>query len=192
MGDERESLDPNDGLARYYGLRATKAALNRYTEGLAHEVAEHGIFINAMAPRGIVLTAGAKYVRDIARRNPPMFYFDFSNYFLMLRLAWGEKAPKARYYYLAVLLVAVPIVSTFHAICFALDALLFPDFKDVEVKTPVFMVGAAQQWHHFHPPFADQGRRAIQLLPVVRAVLPFSAPEEGDPLDRGLRRKTLE
>ncbi len=51
---------------------ATKAALDRYTQGLAHEVAEHDIFVNAMAPRDIVLTAGAEYVRDIARRNPDM------------------------------------------------------------------------------------------------------------------------
>jgi len=51
---------------------ATKAALDRYTEALAHEVAEHGVFVNAMAPVAIVLTQGADYVRDIARRNPDM------------------------------------------------------------------------------------------------------------------------
>jgi NAD(P)-dependent dehydrogenase (short-subunit alcohol dehydrogenase family) len=51
---------------------ATKAALDRYTEALAHEVAAHNIFVNAMAPVAIVLTQGADYVRDIARRNPDM------------------------------------------------------------------------------------------------------------------------
>jgi citronellol/citronellal dehydrogenase len=51
---------------------ATKAALDRYTEALAHEVAEHDIFVNAMAPVAIVLTQGADYVRDIARKNPDM------------------------------------------------------------------------------------------------------------------------
>jgi NAD(P)-dependent dehydrogenase (short-subunit alcohol dehydrogenase family) len=51
---------------------ASKAALDRYTQALAHEVAEHGIFVNAMAPVAIVLTQGADYVRDIARRNPDM------------------------------------------------------------------------------------------------------------------------
>jgi NAD(P)-dependent dehydrogenase (short-subunit alcohol dehydrogenase family) len=49
---------------------ATKAALNRYTEALAHEVAGDDIFINAMAPVAIVLTQGADYVRPIARKNP--------------------------------------------------------------------------------------------------------------------------
>lgn len=51
---------------------ATKAALDRYTEGLAHELAEHDIFVNSMAPVAIVLTQGAEYVRAIARKNPDM------------------------------------------------------------------------------------------------------------------------
>jgi NAD(P)-dependent dehydrogenase (short-subunit alcohol dehydrogenase family) len=51
---------------------ATKAALNRYSSGLAHEVAEHGIYVNTLAPENIVLTSAAEYVRDIARRNPDM------------------------------------------------------------------------------------------------------------------------
>jgi len=51
---------------------ATKAALDRYTIALAHEVAEYGIWVNAMAPTAIVLTQGADYVRDIGRRNPDM------------------------------------------------------------------------------------------------------------------------
>jgi NAD(P)-dependent dehydrogenase (short-subunit alcohol dehydrogenase family) len=51
---------------------ATKAALDRYTQALAHEIAEHDIFVNAMAPVAIVLTQGADYVRNIARNNPDM------------------------------------------------------------------------------------------------------------------------
>jgi NAD(P)-dependent dehydrogenase (short-subunit alcohol dehydrogenase family) len=51
---------------------ATKAALDRYSVALAHEVAEHDIFVNALAPVAIVLTQGADPVRDIARRNPDM------------------------------------------------------------------------------------------------------------------------
>ena len=51
---------------------ATKAALDRYTQGLAHEVAGAGIYVNTLAPENIVLTSGADYVRDIARRNPDM------------------------------------------------------------------------------------------------------------------------
>ncbi len=73
-----------------------------------------------------------------------MFFFDFANYFKMIRLAWNEKVPKARHYYLFVLLVAVPIVSSFHAICFLLDRLFYPDLRKVEVKAPIFMVGHAR------------------------------------------------
>ena len=51
---------------------ATKAALERYTEALAHELAEHDIFVNALAPVAIVLTQSADYVRNIARNNPDM------------------------------------------------------------------------------------------------------------------------
>lgn len=51
---------------------STKAALDRYTQGLGHEVAADGIYVNALAPENIVLTSGADYVRDIARRNPDM------------------------------------------------------------------------------------------------------------------------
>ena len=52
-----------------------------------------------------------------------IFYFDFGNYVKMVRLAWNEKAPKARYYYLAVLCLAVPVVSSLHALCFLLDGI---------------------------------------------------------------------
>ena len=73
-----------------------------------------------------------------------MFFFDFANYFKMIRLAWNEKVPKARHYYLAVLLLAVPIVSTFHAICFSLDRIVYPDLRKVEARAPIFIVGHAR------------------------------------------------
>lgn len=52
---------------------ATKAALNRYSEGLAHEVMADGVFVNSLAPVAIVLTQGAaRFVAHIARANPDM------------------------------------------------------------------------------------------------------------------------
>lgn len=52
---------------------ATKAALHRYSEGLAHEVCTDGIFVNVLAPVSIVLTQeAARFVGHIARRNPDM------------------------------------------------------------------------------------------------------------------------
>lgn len=95
-----------------------------------------------------------------------MFFFDFANYFKMIGLAWNEKVPKARHYYLAVLLIGVPIVSTFHAICFLLDRLFYPDLASVEVKAPIFMVGHARSGttltHRLLS--ADQGRFSSFLL----------------------------
>ena len=73
-----------------------------------------------------------------------VFHFDFANYFRMLRLAWHERNPRARWYYLSVLLVWVPIVSTFHAICFFLDGILFPGLWKTAIRTPVFVVGHAR------------------------------------------------
>ena len=94
------------------------------------------------------------------------FLFDFSNYFKMIRLAWNEKIPRARYRYLAVLLLATPVVSTFHAICFFLDGLLFPAMRRVEVKAPIFMVGHARSGttltHRLMS--ADKGRFSSLML----------------------------
>jgi short-subunit dehydrogenase len=52
---------------------STKAALARYTEGLAHELSGSGIRINSLAPVAIVLTQeAAQFVGHIARANPDM------------------------------------------------------------------------------------------------------------------------
>jgi hypothetical protein len=72
------------------------------------------------------------------------FHFDFANYGTMLRLVWGERSPSARYRSLAVLLVWVPVVATFHAICFFLDGILFPGLWTTEVRTPIFVLGHAR------------------------------------------------
>ena len=72
------------------------------------------------------------------------FHFDFGNYARMLRLAWRETSPRARRRQLAVLLLAVPPVALFHAVCFALDPILFPSLRRVSVRRPVFVVGHAR------------------------------------------------
>ena len=72
-----------------------------------------------------------------------MFYFDFATYFRLLRLALRE-APANRRQLLFRLLVRVPLVALFHAICFFLDGILFPGLHRVEVRSPVFIVGHAR------------------------------------------------
>lgn len=52
---------------------ATKAALARYSEGLAHEVAGDGVFVNVLSPVAIVLTQeAARVAGHIARQHPDM------------------------------------------------------------------------------------------------------------------------
>ena len=66
------SFIPKETTWTVTGYGATKAALDRYTTGLAHEIQAHGIFVNCMRPTAIVLTEGADWTRDIARANPNM------------------------------------------------------------------------------------------------------------------------
>ena len=73
-----------------------------------------------------------------------LFYFDVDNWLHMIRLAWSETSPKAKGYYLAVLCIGAPVICTFHAICFALDWVLFPGLRRVEVKAPIFLLGHAR------------------------------------------------
>jgi hypothetical protein len=73
-----------------------------------------------------------------------IMYFDFATYFRMVGLAWREKNPKNRRALLLTLLVTVPFVSTFHAVCFFLDPILFPALRRTEVQSPVFILGHAR------------------------------------------------
>lgn len=72
--EQPEPPYPDSAMAAHaigaYG--ASKAALNRYTEALGHELAAEHIYVNALAPNNIVLTSAASYVRDIAKRRPDM------------------------------------------------------------------------------------------------------------------------
>lgn len=68
-------------------------------------------------------------------------YFDFHIYAKMVRLAFREKNPTGRRRLFFVVFFLIPIVSTFHAICFFLDVLLFPGLRKVKVHEPVFILG---------------------------------------------------
>lgn len=73
-----------------------------------------------------------------------IMHFDFQTYFRMVRLAWNEHNPVSRRRLLLRLLVKVPVVACFHAICFFLDGILFPGLWRLEVRTPVFIIGHAR------------------------------------------------
>jgi hypothetical protein len=72
------------------------------------------------------------------------FHFDFETWRRMLRLAWRERNPRNRRKLLFSLLVVVPLVASFDAICFALDPILFPSLRRTEVVAPVFILGHAR------------------------------------------------
>jgi NAD(P)-dependent dehydrogenase (short-subunit alcohol dehydrogenase family) len=66
----RDTPDAAHIIAAY---GASKAALDRYSEGLAHEVAFEGVCVNTLCPVSIVLTQeAARFVGHIARANPDM------------------------------------------------------------------------------------------------------------------------
>ncbi len=73
-----------------------------------------------------------------------IFHFDFAKYFRMLRLAWNETSPMARRHSVAVLLLWIPPVAIFHAVCFFLDGLLFPSLWRTRIRRPVFVLGHAR------------------------------------------------
>ena len=72
------------------------------------------------------------------------FYFDFATWRRMIGLAWREPHRRTRRKLLVRLLVTVPLVATFHALCFFLDWLLVPGLRRTEIRTPVFIVGHAR------------------------------------------------
>ena len=94
------------------------------------------------------------------------FYFDFDNYFKMVRLAFRERAIRTRVYYLAVLCVGVPLTATFHALCFALDPILFPSLGRTDVRKPVFILGHGRSGTTltFRLISQDEGRFSYFLL----------------------------
>ena len=73
-----------------------------------------------------------------------LFHFDFRMWARLLRVAWREPHPAGRRRMLLRLLVFVPAVASFHAVCFFLDGLLFPRLRRVAVRDPVFLVGHAR------------------------------------------------
>src|SRR5262245_58796603 len=62
----------------------------------------------------------------------------------MLRLACAEPDARRRRRLLRELGLAVPALALFHALCFALDWVLFPSLRRQAVREPVFVIGHAR------------------------------------------------
>jgi hypothetical protein len=70
--------------------------------------------------------------------------FDLRSYLRMFRLAFAERPRGPRLVLLLVLAVGIPAVAAFHAVCMALDLVLFPGFRRLAVRGPVFVIGHAR------------------------------------------------
>lgn len=71
-------------------------------------------------------------------------YIDLEYYCRVLRHVWTLKNWPGRPRMLLRLLVVVPLVTACHALCFALDYLLFPRLWRQQVRQPVFILGHAR------------------------------------------------
>ena len=72
------------------------------------------------------------------------FYFDWSNYRTMLRLLRRDPPASARWKRYFGFLVGVPAIAAIHALCFALDPILFPSLRRTQVTAPTFCIGHAR------------------------------------------------
>ncbi len=73
-----------------------------------------------------------------------LFYFDWPNYRTMLRLLRRDPPASKRWRRYVGFLVGVPAVAAIHAVCFALDPILFGSLRRTQVIAPTFSVGHAR------------------------------------------------
>jgi len=93
------------------------------------------------------------------------FYFDVGNYVTMLRLVRAESDKARRRKMLAAFLIGVPLMVTIHAVCFALDPVLFPSLRRTDVREPVFSVGHARSGTtYLHRLMAQDERFSVVLM----------------------------
>lgn len=91
--------------------------------------------------------------------------FDLRTYLRMFRLAFGERPRGARLVLLGILALGIPAVAAFHAVCMALDHLLFPGFRRIALREPVFVVGHARSGSSLlHELLARDGERFSTFL----------------------------
>lgn len=100
------------------------------------------------------------------------FHFDFTRYRQMLRLAWNEPNRVVRRYYLFVLLFSVPLVASFHAVCFFLDGLLFPGLWRTPIEKPVFVVGHARSGTTFAHRLMSQDEDRFSVFRLYELYFP--------------------
>jgi len=91
--------------------------------------------------------------------------FDLRTSLRMFRLAFAERPRGPRLVLLLGLAVGIPLVAALHAVCMALDRVLFPGFRRIAVREPVFVVGHARSGTSLlHELLARDGERFSTFL----------------------------
>ena len=87
-------------------------------------------------------------------------YVDLANYFYTVRRALREPHDSRRRKLVWSIALLYPIVAAIDFVCFALDHLLFPGFRRIQVRRPIFIVGGARSGTtHTHRLMAADGER---------------------------------
>lgn len=73
-----------------------------------------------------------------------LYYFDFTTWFKLIRLASAVPSERQRRGLSRLLLLTIPLRALVHSVCFFLDGILFPGLWRVKVKAPVFVIGHAR------------------------------------------------
>lgn len=71
-------------------------------------------------------------------------YFDFRTWWRLVTLSAQESSPRRRLRLYYKLLLKVPLVAVFNALCFFLDPILFPALRRTAIHQPVFVIGHAR------------------------------------------------
>lgn len=78
------------------------------------------------------------------RKLGARFYFDWHNYRTMLRLLRRDPPASKRWRRYFGFLIGVPAIAAIHAMCWALDPVLFPSLRRTQVIAPTFCIGHAR------------------------------------------------
>lgn len=89
-----------------------------------------------------------------------MMPFDFALFFRLFGKGIRDARTPSRRRLMILLALLVPLIALVNAICFALDHVLFPGFRRVEIRDPVFIIGHGRSGtsllHHLMSEDAEQ------------------------------------
>jgi hypothetical protein len=125
--------------------------------------------------------------------------FDFRTYFTMFRLAFRDHMSSRRRVVVIALLFLIPLVAVLNAVTLVLDYLLFPGFRKVAAREPVFIIGHARSGTTLMHRLLTADERmswfmtyelffpAICLRKLIRAVGTWDRERRGGKIERRIK-----